>query len=93
MHNCKLKTYLYPTFMKKSVLFLVCILMSIASFSQSTGENIAIIPQPVSIIKGLGKFTLPKSIVIQAENTPDLSHTVAFLRERLSEIGLERLNV
>ena len=71
--------------MKKSVLFLVCLLISTTSFSQSTGQSIAIIPQPVSIIKGLGKFTLPKSIVIQAENTPDLIHTVAFLRERLSE--------
>lgn len=71
--------------MKKSVLFLVCIFISIGSFSQSTNNSIAIIPQPVSMVKGSGHFTLPKSVVIQAENAPDLNHTVAFLRERLSE--------
>ncbi|WP_411273812.1 beta-N-acetylhexosaminidase [Daejeonella sp.] len=70
--------------MKKSSLFFACIFITIQAFSQPI-EGIAIIPQPVSIIRGAGQFTLPKSVVIQAENVPELNHTLAFLRERLSQ--------
>ena len=70
--------------MKKTVQLLCCILISINAFSQSPSD-IAIIPQPVSIVKGTGHFTLPKNVIIQAANTPELAHTVALLRERLSE--------
>lgn len=71
--------------MKKAFLFLFSLFISINSFSQQIANEIAIIPQPVSVVRGAGQFTLPKNVVIQAESTPDLSHTVAFLRERLSE--------
>ncbi|MGB4399562.1 MAG: family 20 glycosylhydrolase [Daejeonella sp.] len=71
--------------MKKAFLFLFSLLISINSFSQQIANEIAIIPQPVSVVRGAGQFTLPKNVVIQAESIPDLSHTVAFLRERLSE--------
>ena len=72
-------------FMKKIVQLLCFILVSFSAFSQSVSPGIAIIPQPVSIVKGAGQFTLPKSVVIQAANSPELKQTVAFLRERLSE--------
>lgn len=71
--------------MKKSVLFLVCLFFSIGAFSQLPGTGISIIPKPVSFVKGSGHFTLPKIVIIQAENNPDLTHTLAFLRQRLSE--------
>lgn len=70
----------------KSFFQLFCfLLVSITAFGQSMDGGIAIIPQPVSVIKGTGHFVLPKSIVIQAANEPELNHTIALLRERLSE--------
>lgn len=70
--------------MKKIVQLFCFLLISINAFSQSA-SGIAIIPQPVSIIKGAGNFTLPKNVIIQAPNSPELSIAVATLRERLSE--------
>jgi hexosaminidase len=69
----------------KNLLKLLCLLLSVEAFGQSNSPEIALIPQPVSMIKGTGHFTLPKSVVIQAPDLPELSHTVAMLRERLSE--------
>lgn len=45
--------------------------------------EIAIIPEPVTLIKQAGIFTLPANIVIQANKAPELKQTVAFLQERL----------
>ncbi|WP_233165627.1 beta-N-acetylhexosaminidase [Pedobacter sp. ASV12] len=47
-------------------------------------SEIAIIPEPVSIIKQAGHFVLPANIVIQAHKSPELKQTIAFLQERLS---------
>ncbi len=71
--------------MKNIVQLLCCLLFSIDAFGQSHISEIAIIPQPVSIVKGTGHFTLPKNVIIQAADIPELTHTVALLRERLSE--------
>ncbi len=81
--NCKIN--ISPVFMKNTIHLLCFLLFSITAFGQSPASGIAIIPQPVSIIKDTGHFILPKSVVIQAANSPELAHTVAFLRERLSE--------
>ncbi|RZK42241.1 MAG: beta-N-acetylhexosaminidase [Pedobacter sp.] len=50
----------------------------------NSGSEIAIIPEPVSLIKNNGHFVLPSNIVIQASKSSELSSTVAFLQERLS---------
>lgn len=47
-------------------------------------QEIAIIPEPVTLIKQTGHFVLPTNIVIQANKSPELKQTVAFLQERLS---------
>ena len=84
--NCRIKkSLIHICTMKKAVLLLFSLFISINTFSQSTATEIAIIPQPVSVVRGAGQFTLPKNVVIQAEDKPELKHTVAFLRERLSE--------
>lgn len=70
--------------MKIFIQFLFCFLISFSAFSQSQTIGISIIPQPVYLQKGAGHFTLPKSVVIQAANSPELMQTVAFLSERLS---------
>jgi hexosaminidase len=47
-------------------------------------QEIAIIPEPVTLIKQAGHFILPTNIVIQAGKSPELKQTLAFLQERLS---------
>src|SRR5688500_3822891 len=71
-------------FMKRTIKFFCLLLISVNAFSQSPA-GVSIIPQPVSVVKGAGFFTLPKNVIIQAPSSPELAHTVAMLRERLSE--------
>lgn len=53
--------------------------------SESISSNeIAIIPEPVRIVKQTGHFILPHIITIQVGKSPELKQTVAFLKERLS---------
>jgi len=47
-------------------------------------SEIAIIPEPVAVIKHTGHFILPANILIQANKSPELKQTIAFLQERLS---------
>ncbi len=70
--------------MKVTIQFIFLFLISFSAISQSKPQDISIIPQPVHMQKGSGHFTLPKNIVIQAPNVPELRETVAFLRERMS---------
>lgn len=46
--------------------------------------EIAIIPEPVRLIKQTGHFVLPQNITIQVGKSPELKQTVAFLQERLA---------
>ncbi|WP_379084362.1 beta-N-acetylhexosaminidase [Pedobacter sp. UC225_65] len=46
--------------------------------------EIAIIPEPVTVIKQAGHFILPANITIQASRSAELKQTVAFLQERLT---------
>ena len=47
-------------------------------------QEIAIIPEPVTLIKQTGHFILPTNIVILADKSPELKQTVAFLQQRLT---------
>lgn len=58
--------------------------MEEALISVSQGEDISIIPAPVSIIKGEGHFVLPENVTIQSPANTELKQAVAFLQERLS---------
>lgn len=47
-------------------------------------SEIAIIPEPVRLIKQTGHFVLPHNITIQVGKSPELKQTVAFLQQRLT---------
>jgi len=47
-------------------------------------SEIAIIPEPVRLVKQAGHFVLPSNITIQVGKSAALKQTVAFLQERLS---------
>ncbi|MES2417104.1 MAG: family 20 glycosylhydrolase [Bacteroidota bacterium] len=54
------------------------------NYNSVAQQEIAIIPEPVILIKKTGHFILPENIVIQAGKSPELKQTLAFLQERLS---------
>ncbi|MES2830197.1 MAG: family 20 glycosylhydrolase [Bacteroidota bacterium] len=79
-----------------SALFILCVLSfkvySQAAISEAAisttpvnhTADIAIIPEPVSLIKTEGHFILPTNVVIQSSASPELKQLVSFLQERLS---------
>jgi hexosaminidase len=86
--------------MKRFFLFLSCFLISNYTIGQnaqsesagltqtadpvSKAPEIAIIPEPVSLIKNEGYFVLPANVVIQSPAATELKQVTAFLQERLS---------
>ncbi|MGI8950118.1 MAG: beta-N-acetylhexosaminidase [Chitinophagaceae bacterium] len=70
--------------MKKIINLLSCLFISFVSFSQTEKPVIAIIPEPVSITKKSGEFSLPQNIIIEASAQPEMKQTIAFLKDRLS---------
>jgi len=70
--------------MKKRSGFLLCLLISVIAFSQNN-NGIAIIPEPVNMVKNTGNFSLPKNITIDASSAPELKETVRALKNYLSK--------
>ena len=70
--------------MKFNCLFLCLCFMSLISVAQNDTDQIAIIPQPVKVVKNAGHFLLPQKIVIASPALPEMKEVVAFLSDRLS---------
>lgn len=83
--------------MKQLFLLLSCCIFSAHIYAQTlvgeteTGDaenaaskaQIAIIPEPVSLMKKSGQFTLPENVSIQASKSEGLNQSIAFLSERI----------
>ncbi|HEV8080020.1 MAG TPA: beta-N-acetylhexosaminidase [Chitinophagaceae bacterium] len=54
------------------------------AFSQAVNNEIAIIPEPVSLTKVTGQFTLSQNTVIVAAATQEIKEITRFLKEKLS---------
>src|SRR4051812_24074124 len=68
----------------KKLLTIALLFYSVLSFSQSVNNGIALIPEPVSMKTGAGKFSLPQTIQVQAPSDPSLKQALLFLTDRLS---------
>lgn len=68
-------------YMKKLFGSVIFSLVSFLTFSQA---DIAIIPQPVSLTKNAGVFSLQQNTVIEAPTIPEMKEVTRFLKERLS---------
>jgi hexosaminidase len=69
----------------KKVLFIILSLWSCAEiFAQTTGTDIAIIPEPVKLVRTSGYFVLPKSISIEIASVPELKDVARSIQQRLS---------
>lgn len=85
--------------MKKLFLIISCCIFAANSYAQTLvneteigdAENaivqtpIAIIPEPVSLMKKAGTFTLPENVSIQASKNEELKQSIAFLTERIEK--------
>jgi hexosaminidase len=70
--------------MKKKSGLLFSLFISVIAFSQTNKTGIAIIPEPVTIVKNTGVFLLPHNITIEASSQPELKQTILILKNRLS---------
>jgi hexosaminidase len=69
--------------MKKFLLFL-CACLSLTAWSQNQQDSIAIIPEPVSLTRTSGSFSLPQQVVIAAGNNKELTPVTDYLKARLA---------
>src|SRR5690606_36376711 len=51
---------------------------------RTAAQEISIIPEPVSLIRNAGYYTLPENVVIQAVKVKDLKHVLDHLKDKLS---------
>lgn len=84
--------------MKRSFLLLIFTIVTSLAIAQPSIENadisastrpaekpeIAIIPEPVQLLRLQGHFTLPEDFIIEAPEMDELDQTVAFLKQRLT---------
>ena len=67
----------------KNLIGLFCCCITFIGFGQ-TRTDIDVIPEPVSLNKNVGTFSLPQRIVIEADTRPEMKQVIAFLKDRLS---------
>jgi len=71
--------------MKKYCLLAIALLTSAVSFCQTPADSIAIIPQPVKLVKNTGYFTLPAAITIAADAAADVKPAISVLTSHLTK--------
>ncbi|MVN22203.1 beta-N-acetylhexosaminidase [Mucilaginibacter arboris] len=62
---------------------LFCCLLAFTAFSQSS-KPISIIPQPVSLTKSAGQFTLPTSVIIGAVTSSEMLPVTTYLKNKIA---------
>src|SRR6185369_4660575 len=70
--------------MKKTLVLFFYLFISFAGYNQTGKTGIAIIPEPVTVIKNAGLFSLPHTVIIETASQPEMNQVTAFLKERLS---------
>jgi hexosaminidase len=73
-----------PFEMKKLSLLLSCCLITFLSFSQTSKNGLAIIPEPVSTVINKGQFVLPKHVTIYASTGASVKSVTDYLENKLA---------
>lgn len=63
----------------RTLFFSLCMLLSLCVLAQ----DIAIIPEPVSLKRGSGRFVLEREPEVEAPNTPEMQYVLNYLKDRL----------
>ncbi len=74
--------HIFQHMLKLSGLLFGC-LFSAATFSQTT-KPISIIPQPVSLVKSVGQFTLPATVIINAGTSSEMIPVTDYLKNKIA---------
>jgi len=72
--------------MKKTVLFSLLTLSTLFIFAQKE-KNVSIIPEPVSIVRSPGNYSLPAQVTVSIPNTPELKQTTESILGKLAATG------
>ncbi|MDP9041478.1 MAG: family 20 glycosylhydrolase, partial [Bacteroidota bacterium] len=73
--------------MKKMILLSLIAFSALSTFSQKKEKTVSIIPEPVSMTRGPGFYTLPGLISVSIPNIPELKLTKESVLEKLSSTG------
>ncbi|HUQ96427.1 MAG TPA: family 20 glycosylhydrolase [Chitinophagaceae bacterium] len=71
--------------MKKMFLLLCSFSVTLFSFGQDTARTLALIPEPVSLTKKDGSFTLPQQITVAAPSGTDVTPVTTYLKDHLEK--------
>lgn len=73
--------------MKKGILASLFLFSVLALFSQKSEKKISVIPEPVSMTRGVGYFKLPEQISVSIPNLPALKQTSESVLGKLAATG------
>jgi len=72
--------------MKRTVLFSLLTLSTLFIFAQKE-KNVSIIPEPVSIVRSPGNYSLPAQVTVSIPNIPELKQTTESILGKLAATG------
>ncbi len=78
--------------MKKTATILG-IFICLFSTAQTNKKQISIIPEPVSLKQGVGNFTLPSSVIIEASSPNEMKQSIDVLTERLTNAAGKKVSI
>lgn len=70
--------------MSKLSALLFCCILSFKTFAQSGNQPISIIPQPVSLVKSAGRFTLPATVIVSAGASSEMIPVTNYLKNKIT---------
>ncbi len=88
-----MQTIFENTVMLKLSGLLLCCLLSLKTFSQTSNKPIAIIPQPVSVVKTAGQFLLPANVVIGAGTSAEMLPVTTYLKNKISTATGKKVSI
>jgi hexosaminidase len=73
--------------MRSTILISLFCFSVLPGFSQQKEKPISVLPEPVSIVRGTGNFTLPAVITVSIPNLPELKTTTESILGKLAATG------
>lgn len=73
--------------MKKTILLSIFSVSVLLTFSQKKEKPVSVIPEPVSLSRGIGYYVLPESVTINIPNLPELKQTTEAALGKLAATG------
>jgi len=72
--------------MKRTLLALPCLFLYVFINAQTGTQQISVIPQPVSLVRGSGSYSLPSDVSIITGNNPEIKRIAGFLSKTITTV-------